>query len=1334
MKKILLFFYCISISVLANAQRTCATMDALADQIAANPLLQQQLDAVNQHANQYAASGKKTRLLVTIPVVFHVVYNTAAQNLADAYCIANLDQLNADFAHLNSDTANTPAAFKAFAANTDIQFCLAVRDPLGNATTGITHTQTSVASWSTNNNVKFAANGGVDAWPRDQYLNIWVCNLGSSLLGYAQFPGGGAATDGVVVLYTSVGSIALPNPNGGSYNFGRTATHEVGHWLNMYHIWGDDGGACSGDDLVGDTPNQADNNYGCPTYPLVDACTAASPGVMFMNYMDYVDDNCMNMFTTGQATRMASLFTTTGARYPLLSSLGCTSVAPCSGTPNAGVASALGTDTLCSGSKVITLSGASSGIGISVQWQSSPNNSTWTNAGGTGNGLSYSAPAVPGVMYYHCVTTCATSGASATSNSVAVYSYGVTNVSGNANVCAGGTLTLTANGFGPKAWYSNAAGTSLLFTGNPYIASFGSSTTLYVRTGSSAAYSVGPANNSIGATSTSTSLTNGLYFRTNTALTIDTVFVYPGSAGNLVVLIQDSATSSNIGSYNMTITAAQINTKVAVPIALSCGIGSFKMLASGSTITSLYRNTAGASFPYTIPGIISIIRNINGNANQYRYFYDWKISAGCATALVAVPITVVPTVLSTTNGSILCNGSTTSLTANAGTGFTYTLNGGGANTSGNFTVLGGTYTVSATSTSGCVTSTIVVINQPSATSVTLASVNNTSSCNGSLTATGSGGIAPYTYSINGGAFQSSNLFSNLCTGNYTVCLKDANNCTNCVAGLVNSLNTITVYGSASTTCVGSANGSITASVVGGTAPYKYNLNGGAYQTSNQFTNLAAGVYTLGAKDTNNITGTVLVTVSNSSLAIIASGTSAATATSCNGSVIGTASGGVAPYTYSLNGGAYTANNTFANQCAGSNTICVKDINNCVVCSTYTVQIIVPIAISIPATVQACPNANNGSITALATFGTMPYLYQINTNGYGTNPQFNSLTAGVYTITAKDANNVTTSTVVNLNQSGGLALGSSGIAMSCFNVCNGSISATAGSGFGTYLYTLNGGTPQVSNVFNNLCAGNYTVAAKDGNNCVVTSVLNITAPSAITSVMYVTNIACHYQTNGSVTMNVTGGNAPYQYAITPNPYGTFNVFNGLAAGVYTFMAKDAQNCSITNTATVIEPDVLLATSTTNSSTSTIIIHATGGTLPYSYSINGGAAITDSVFTGLTAGTYSLMVTDARGCKYVTATVLKAPESIYNIQLSQAIQLYPNPSNGMVYLQIKANYNIGLLKINVLDALGKVVVREMLDVNGKTAEKTLHLEHLASANYIIQIMDEHKGVSVHKLEIR
>jgi hypothetical protein len=246
-----------------------------------------------------AAVGKAAGGVVKIPVVVHVVFNTAAENISDAQVKSQIAVLNKDFRATNTDKSKVPAVWKGLVTDAGIEFALATKDPKGNPSTGITRTQTAQTSFSQNDGVKSAATGGVAAWPTGKFLNIWVCTLSNSLLGYAQFPGGPAATDGVVILNTgfgTVGTAAAP------FNKGRSATHEIGHWLNLRHIWADTED-CSGTDFVPDTPNALVPNFGKPTFPHI-SCGNGPNGDMFMNYMDYTDDAAMFMFTAQQVVRM----------------------------------------------------------------------------------------------------------------------------------------------------------------------------------------------------------------------------------------------------------------------------------------------------------------------------------------------------------------------------------------------------------------------------------------------------------------------------------------------------------------------------------------------------------------------------------------------------------------------------------------------------------------------------------------------------------------------------------------------------------------------------------------------------------------------------------------------------------------------------------------------------------------------------------------------------------------------------------------------------------------------------------------------------------------------
>jgi hypothetical protein len=359
------------------AQRVCGTIEAqqLLEQL--DPTIIQNRQAIEDFTGEFVAHYiEGERALVTIPVVVHVVWNTTTENISDAQIQSQINVLNADFRKLNSDAGNVPSAFTGLAADANIEFCLATVNPSGNPTTGINRVQTASTSFGTNNTVKSSSTGGTNAWDRNKYLNIWVCDISGGTLGYAQFPGGSASTDGVVIDYQYFGTTGTATA---PFNKGRTGTHEVGHWLNLYHIWGDDGTGCTGSDLVSDTPNQADENYGCPTFPQV-SCSNGPNGDMFMNYMDYTDDACMYMFSSGQSARMQALFAAGGARASLLTSNGCGTVVP----PSCGNVSGLSVSGITQTSANVSWSAVSGATSYTLQYKTTTS-STWTTVNPTTN-------------------------------------------------------------------------------------------------------------------------------------------------------------------------------------------------------------------------------------------------------------------------------------------------------------------------------------------------------------------------------------------------------------------------------------------------------------------------------------------------------------------------------------------------------------------------------------------------------------------------------------------------------------------------------------------------------------------------------------------------------------------------------------------------------------------------------------------------------------------------------------------------------------------------------------------------------------------------------------
>lgn len=327
MKSFLLFTFLFLTGILnTSAQRVCGSSEYKAALLLADPSMNEvfqnvenQIASVKSRNGSVASRDTTAYETITIPVVVHLLYKTAAENISDAQVKSQIDALNNDFNFLNSDRSNTPNAFKLFAGNARIKFCLAQVDPQGKRTSGINRKYTNTDVFTTDDGMKNVGKGGVASWNSKHYLNIWVCKLTSRSLGYATPPGASADKDGVVIAYDVFGTIGnLRAP----FNKGRTATHEVGHWLGLIHVWGDSN---CGSDQVDDTPTQQSYNFGCQSFPKVSACSPNKNGDMFMNFMDFTDDACMNMFTNGQVNRMRAIFAKNGIRNAFLSSSACDS-------------------------------------------------------------------------------------------------------------------------------------------------------------------------------------------------------------------------------------------------------------------------------------------------------------------------------------------------------------------------------------------------------------------------------------------------------------------------------------------------------------------------------------------------------------------------------------------------------------------------------------------------------------------------------------------------------------------------------------------------------------------------------------------------------------------------------------------------------------------------------------------------------------------------------------------------------------------------------------------------------------------------------------------------
>lgn len=301
----------------------CTSSERYHKNLQENPHLIHEIEAIEEFTQKWSKkydSNSTLREGITLPVVVHVVWLDPSENISDEQIQSQLTVLNEDFNKMNANWETTPDPFKSLVADIGIEFCLATVDPDGNPTNGITRTQTTIEMIGETPNFYSTTNGGQDPWDNTKYINVWIANQMDGSLGFATFPGTAEPpeSDGIVIpgqFWGTIGTAAASAPN----NLGKTATHEFGHYFNLFHLWAD--GGCDSDDMVEDTPLQSTESSGCPTFPFTEDCTPDGDGIMFMNYMDYADDACMSLFSEGQKVRMLAALN--GPRVSLLESNGC---------------------------------------------------------------------------------------------------------------------------------------------------------------------------------------------------------------------------------------------------------------------------------------------------------------------------------------------------------------------------------------------------------------------------------------------------------------------------------------------------------------------------------------------------------------------------------------------------------------------------------------------------------------------------------------------------------------------------------------------------------------------------------------------------------------------------------------------------------------------------------------------------------------------------------------------------------------------------------------------------------------------------------------------------
>ena len=733
------------------------------------------------------------------------------------------------------------------------------------------------------------------------------------------------------------------------------------------------------------------------------------------------------------------------------------------------------------------------------------------------------------------------------------------------------------------------------------------------------------------------------------------------AAGTYTIQIEDDNGCSYSTSETITQpTQINITTSFNEPSCFGFSDGAISLNVSGAT----------APYQYSIDGGITWQTSNTFNAlTAGTYTIQIEDNNGCSYS--ASETITQPTIL------VVSQGNVTNVSCFGGNDGSLSVNASGATAPYQYRIAGpsgvwqnsntfngliaGTYTIVIQDNNSCSQSIGITITEPTILVVSQGTVTNVSCFggnDGSLSVNASGATAPYQYSIDGGTtWQNSNTFNTLTAGTYTIDIKDNNNCSDNINITITEPNQVNISTSfTEPSCHGGSNGSISLNVSGATAPYQYSIDGGnTWQTSNTFNALAAGTYTIQIEDANGCNYSASETITQPTQINI---TTSFNEPSCfgfsDGAISLNVSGATAPYQYSIDGGiTWQTSNTFNALAAGTYTIQIEDNNGCSYSASETItQPTILVVSQGNVTNVSCFGGNDGSLSVNASGATAPYQYSIDGGTtWQTSNTFNTLTAGTYNIDIKDNNNCSDNVNITITEPTILVVSQGTVTnVSCFGGNDGSLSVNASGATAPYQYSIDGGTTwQNSNTFNTLTAGTYTIDIKDNNNCSDNINITITEPNQVNISTSFTEPSCHGGSNGSISLNVSGATAPYQYSIDGGiTWQTSNTFNALATGTYTIQIEDDNGCSYSTSETITQPTQINITTSFNEpscfgfSDGAISLNVSGATAPYQYSIDGGITWqTSNTFNALTAGTYTIQIEDNNGCSYSASETITQP---------------------------------------------------------------------------------------------
>jgi large repetitive protein len=713
---------------------------------------------------------------------------------------------------------------------------------------------------------------------------------------------------------------------------------------------------------------------------------------------------------------------------------------------------------------------------------------------------------------------------------------------------------------------------------------------------------------------------------------------------------QSQTVSSSFITYNPVSIAVSVNTPV-------CSGGSLNFTSTVNYPGGTYAWSGPAGFTSTVQNP-TIVNTTIAHSGTYQVIYTSP--GGCKdTAFQTVVVNQTPVIAITPTNPLCaadCNGNgLIGFTTNGTAPYNY-LWSNGQTTQSASNLCAGNFTVTVTDFNGCTVNGSVTIAAPLALTATVSAIATScfGSCNGSITVVGSGGTGSKQYSLNGGAFQASGVFTGLCAGTYTLTVKDANNCT-FITGVSVTQPTplsLNLVASIPTTC-GLNNGSITASASGGTTAYTYSI-GGAGQSSGTFNNLAAGSYSISVTDGAGCVQTITAVVTSTSIPVasILTQQNVSCFGGSNGSALIGITGGTSPYNYSINGDPAQTSNYFTSLSAGNYSVVVTDVNGCATSVNFSITSPSQLSYTSTMTPVSCNGLCDGGITITASGGTGPFTFSTNNGStFSTNNPITGLCAGIVDLVVQDLNGCLVNSTVIVTEPTAIAATLSTLNPTCHDVCNGQITVVASGGNGGYSYSIAGGTFQASPILTGVCSGLQQVFVQDLNGCQLTQLVTLAnPPEIIATQVSMVESNCGFN-SGSMEVQASGMNTPFQYSLNGGAFQSTGIFTNLFGGGYELVVMDALGCLDSTFFGVndVEMDGVLI-STTNvtcngGNDGAAEVANIGGFAPITFVLdNNAAAQINGVFTGLEAGSHIAVIYDGGLCVFTLPFDITEPDPI------------------------------------------------------------------------------------------